>query len=79
MVDRTTISVSQAAHDALAAEKREDESFTDVVLRLCADSEVDAPTTDVPDGVLTVDHLEDISARTARKTADEVENRLTRR
>lgn len=82
MADRTTISVSQAAYDALATEKREGESFSDVVLRVCGDSETveaPAPSVELPDDVLTEAHIEDIAARSARKTADEVENRLTRR
>lgn len=85
MANRKNLSVSAEAYTALADEKREGESFTDVVLRLCAgedsegESDPDGDAFDLSGDVLTESHLDDIASRTARKTADEVENRLSRR
>lgn len=83
--DRKTVSLSVDAHTALGNEKRDDESFTDVVMRLCSETDSDSadapsePAPTLPEGVLTEAHIADISTQTAQKAADEVEHRLTRR
>jgi phosphopantothenoylcysteine synthetase/decarboxylase len=77
-MSRKGISLSQKAYDRLQAEKRDDESFNDVVLRLCDDSETDKSHDDTSDqtparcAATNVDEI-------ARAVGDEVENRLARR
>jgi predicted CopG family antitoxin len=70
MADRKTISLTEGAYDALEAEKREGESFTDVVRRLTAET----GTTQTPNRV-AVANVDEI----ARRAATEVENRMTTR
>lgn len=76
MTDRKTLSITKACYDRLFEAKREDESWTDCLSRLVdGDDEHGLNAVDP----LTRDDVDDIVTRTASKTADEVENRLTRR
>jgi predicted CopG family antitoxin len=71
MTGRTTITTSEAAHDRLADHKREGESWTELFNRAAEaleSTEGDVNTT----AVANVDEI-------ARATAEEVENRMTRR
>jgi len=70
MSDRKTITLRESAYDALDDAKREDESFSDTVERLADGSEGEHTPNTV--AVTNVDEI-------ARRTADEVENRMTRR
>lgn len=77
-MSRKTISLNESVYNDLNDAKGEDESFSDTVERLLS-------TADSPDGTgeqkmntLTIDHIDDIANRTARKTADELENRQRR-
>jgi len=71
---RKTVTISEAAYEQLAAAKRDEESFTDIVLRLTSE--------EPPDGgehrpnTLTEEHIEDIATLTASRTAAELERRL---
>lgn len=71
MSDRTNVSLSRAAYEALAAEKRESESFTDVVLRVLDDH---TETTRIGE-----EQAEEIARMAGRFAGDEVEDRLARR
>jgi len=71
MTERTTTTTSQAAHDRLAEHKRAGESWTELFNRAAEALESqdgDVNTT----AVANVDEI-------ARATAEEVENRMTRR
>jgi len=78
-MSRTTISVTDDAHDRLAAHKGDGESWTDVFERAAAaldgdgDGEDRDPQTDPC--VVSAETIEEI----ARATAAEVEDRMTRR
>jgi len=71
---RTTITADNDAVDAVAAHKRDEDSWTDVLFR--AAEALEAVEGDGEHGLntLTEDHIDDIAARTAERTADEVEN-----
>jgi predicted CopG family antitoxin len=70
-MSRTTITTSDAAHDRLAEFKREGESWTELFNR-AADA---LESTDGDVNTTAVSNVDEI----ARATADEVENRMTRR
>lgn len=76
MSDRKTISVSEDCYWDLEARKQDDDSWTDVLERLLDDAETGGGEDERNVNALTEDHIADIAAETARKTADEVENRL---
>lgn len=73
MSDRTNISLRDDAYGALVEEKRDGESFSDVVLRLCSDT--DHTQTTRIDG----EQAEEIARMAGRFAGDEVEGRLSRR
>jgi predicted CopG family antitoxin len=70
MSGRKTITVTEACYERLQAVKRSDESWTDCLTRLADDTDTERkPNTAV------VENIEEI----ARRTASEVEDRMTRR
>ena len=72
---RTTLSVPDALYERLEACKRDDESWPDVLKRAAEALESTDDGSERTMDALTQDHIDDI----ARATADEVENRMTRR
>ncbi|MFB6189347.1 MAG: antitoxin VapB family protein [Halapricum sp.] len=80
MSDRKHLSILADVYERLEAHKHEDESWSDLVERAADALEEDGNEDDV-NGLetLTEEHIDDIAARTARKTADEVQDRLTGR
>jgi len=73
MSDRTNVSLREAAYDALVDEKREGESFSDVVLRLCSETDHTETTR------IDAEQAEEIARMAGRFAGDEVEGRLSRR
>lgn len=73
MSERTNVSLHDDAYAALAAEKRDDESFTDVVLRLCSETDHTHTTR------IDAEQAEEIARMAGRFAGDEVEDRLSRR
>jgi hypothetical protein len=71
MTGRTTITTSEAAHDRLADHKRDGESWTELFNRA-------AEALESRDGDVNTTAVENVD-EIARATADEVENRMTRR
>lgn len=85
MSDRRTVSGAADVIDRLEDDHKHDEDTWTDVLRRAADA-LDKQTDGRQvvrkmnaDGALTEDHIDDIVSRTARRAAEEVENRLTRR
>jgi len=76
-MSRKTITVDEDAYAAAAEVKRDEESWTDCLLRLANGVEQTEPPADV--GFDEKALADDIAAQTAKRTADEVENRLTTR
>lgn len=80
-MSRKTATASEEAHDQLFQWKREGESTSEFFMR-CAeileqhDGDQDV---DLPENILTTDHIPDIVNTGASRTADEVEERLSRR
>lgn len=81
--DRVTWGISTEAAEALeaAANRKDSESATVFVLRVAelldgTENGTDVTNRDIPENVLTEAHLDDIAHETARRTAQEVENRL---
>lgn len=79
MTDRTTLSLPDDTVERLEAHKRDGESwpaFADRVANILddTDSEGEHAMNTLPPGV-----VDDLAAEISRRTADEVENRLTRR
>lgn len=77
MTDRTNISVTDDVHERCSTLKRDDESWSAFLTR-AADA-LEQTETDHTQTALTTAHIDDIAARVSRRTAEEVENRLTRR
>jgi len=77
MSDRKTISVDSETYATLYALKRDGESWSATLSR--AAEALESQAGDVNANALTVSHIDDIAARVSRQTAEEVENRLTRR
>jgi len=67
-MSRKTITVTGAAYEAADADRRDDESWSEYLERVAGDTE-HGPNT------VAVENVDEI----ARQTADEVENRMTRR
>lgn len=76
---RTTLTADDDAVDAVAAHKRDEDSWTDVLFRAAEALEAVEGDGELNPNTLTEEHIDDIAARTAERTADEVENRLTTR
>jgi predicted CopG family antitoxin len=72
---RTAATISEAAYEALADAKRENESFTDAVLRLTDEKPPDGGG-ELGMNTLTEDHIADIADETAWRTAEELEHRF---
>jgi predicted CopG family antitoxin len=66
MSDRKTLSVTEACYERLEAEKREDESWTDCLIRLADGADEQGPNT------VAVENVDEI----ARASAQAVEDRL---
>ena len=80
-MSRKTATASEEAHDQLFQYKREDESTSEFFQR-AADALGRIESGDVqelPENVLTTDHIPDIANSTSSQTADELEERLSRR
>lgn len=80
-MSRKTATASEEAHEELFRHKREAESTSEFFER-CADALERIESGDaqaVPANVLTTDHIQDIVNTAAVETADEVEQRLSRR
>jgi hypothetical protein len=71
MTGRTTTTTSEAAHDRLAEFKRDGESWTELFHRA-------ADALESAEGGVNTTAVENVD-EIARATADEVENRMTRR
>lgn len=80
-MSRKSITVDERAFYRLKAEKRDGESWTELIDRAtdALESQDDDATADPDFDALTEDHIQDIATLTARKTATEVESRLTHR
>jgi predicted CopG family antitoxin len=76
-MSRKTITVDEDAYEAAAEVKRDEESWTDCLLRLADGVEQTEPSVEVEFDEKAL--ADDIAAQTAKKTADEVESRLTTR
>lgn len=79
MSERKTITISQAAYDELAVQKREGESWSNFLVGLVVDA-AEAPTDD--DGVDLTDEqhtklVDDIATATTRQVRDEIEDMQT--
>lgn len=81
-MSRKTATASEEAHEQLFQHKRESESTSEFFER-CADAlqriESGGAGGEIPDDVLTTDHIPDIVNTTSRRTADELEERMSRR
>jgi len=73
---RTTITAGDEGYEAIAAHKGEDESWTELLKRAADALEADDGGGELAPNTLTEEHIEDIAARTSRRTADELEDRL---
>ena len=80
-MSRKTATTSEEAHDRLFKYKRESESTSEFFTRIADVLErfEAGELQEVPDNVLTTDHIQDIANTAAPRTADEVEERLSRR
>lgn len=78
-MSRKTITVDESVYDRVDEVKRDEESWSDCLLRLVNTLESGDCDQSEHTDVLTESHIDDIVARTARQTATEVENRLTGR
>lgn len=80
-MSRKTATASEEAHDLLFEFKREDESTSEFFTRIADVLEQfeDGELQELPDNLLTTDHIQDIANTAAPRTADEVEERLSRR
>lgn len=84
MSDRRTVSAAEDVVDRLEDDHKHDgDTWTDVLQRAAdaLDGQIDRQRDERnmnAEAPLTEAHLDDIVSRTAVKTADEVENRLTR-
>lgn len=78
---RKTLSVDDETYAALSEHKQDGESWNGCLFRLATnrDPPESVNACEQMADVLTPDHIEDIATRTAKQTADEVENRLTGR
>lgn len=75
-MSRKHVSTTETAFEALDAQRKADESWSELFER--AAEALDGGVETGPE-TLTRDDVDDIAALTARRTADEAENRLTRR
>lgn len=73
MSDRKTVSTTIEAHAALATQKRDDESWSQLFTR--AARALDEQDTEHTPNTVTVENVGEIAVRSAQ----EVENRMTRR
>jgi len=77
---RKTLTVPESVWRRLKDEKRDDESFGDLLDRLVdvvqEGGEQDTDAVDLPDNILTEDHIDDIAAITAAKAGEELEDRM---
>jgi len=73
LMTRKTITVTDEAFEAAAADRRDGESWSDYLQRV-ADADTDADTEHDPNTV-AVANIDEV----ARAVGDEVENRMTRR
>jgi hypothetical protein len=74
MTDRKTITVTEAAYEAADTARRDGESWSEFLERAAADDVDDGATEHTPNTV-AVTNVDEI----ARRTAEAVENRMTRR
>lgn len=79
-MSRKTATASEDAHDRLFQYKREDESTSEFFARIADVLErfEAGELQEVPDNLLTTDHIDDLANTAATQTANEVEQRLSR-
>lgn len=80
-MSRTTATASEEAHEELFQYKRESESTSEFFTRIADLLErfEAGELQEVPENVLTTDHLTDVANTVSSRTADELEERLSRR
>ncbi|WEL29869.1 hypothetical protein [Haloferax volcanii] len=79
-MSRTTFTVDEGLGDRIREYKRSDETtdeFFERIEALLSDGEFN-PNSDVPDDVLTADHIPDIANAASRQTARDIEETLRR-
>lgn len=75
MSDRKTHTITEAAHEAADATRQDDESWTEWTLRAVEALEGPDDSTEHESNTVAVENVDEI----ARRAAEEVENRMTRR
>lgn len=80
-MSRKTATASEEAHEQLFQHKREGESTSEFYKRAAEALERirDGDVGNVPDNILTTDHIDDLANTASRRTADELEERMLRR